>query len=328
MNCDDYYRNLYETMQFLAVESHYFLKRTNMLYELERFADKDYAKHLLYELKWPGGKIICSRCDGSKIREFVHPSMPFWCADCQEFFSIKHGTLMQNSRLPIHNWTIAAAYDLNSLTGISATNLGKVTGITRKSTRTLLNQIRSVFTLVHPPKEFESGQLFRFDEVPYIVKESSRQGMLSDSDNAVNSNRFVVICITESKSNKFWVEVVPAKRPDIVNRIVEKVIPRDAHIFASQGMNFGDLNQEKYTLRNDKDEFGEYSTAWARYMGKNIENYTKIASSELENGFTEVYHQMTFDQLDLYVKTFAGRWNIQDWDLEKRIRYIFSRDTE
>ena len=118
--------------------------------------------------------------------------------------------------------------------------------------------------------------------------------------------------------------MVPAKRPDIFNRIVEKIIPRNANIFASQGMNFGDLNQEKYTLRNDKDEFGKYSTTWARYMGKNIENYTKIASSELENGLAEVYHQMTFDQLDLYVKAFAGRWNIQDWDLEKRIQYIFS----
>ena len=295
-----------------------------MLYELERFADKGYAKHLLYELKWPGGNIICPRCGGTKIHEFVRSSMPFWCADCREFFSIKYGTIMFNSRLPLHKWTIVAAYDLNCLTGASVTNLSKVIEINRNGTRTLLNKIRNVFNLVHQPEEFKFGQKFRFDEVSYIVKKSSRQGVHKDSDGATDPNKFVVICITECKSNKIWIEVVPPMRPDIVNGLVEKLIPKNAYIFASHGMYSGDLNQENYTVRPNKDEFGEHSDAWARYLRKNIISPTKLACSELESGFAKVYHQMTIDQLELYVKAFAGRWNIQEWDLEKQLQYVFS----
>ena len=64
--------------------------------------------------------------------------------------------------------------------------------------------------------------------------------------------------------------------------------------------------------------------AWVSYLGKNVNYYTKLTRSELENGFCKVYHQVTFNQLDLYVRAFAGRWNIQEWDFEKQIQYIFS----
>ena len=295
-----------------------------MYNDLERFADEDYVLKMLYELKWPDGKIICPICNGTEIREFSHPSMPFWCADCQNFFSIKHGTLMQNSRLPLHNWVTAVAYDLNSIAGISATNLGKVLGISRKSSRLLLNQISKVLTLVNVPEEFEYGKIFRIDEIPYDVKKSSIQDLHKASENEGNYNRYIIICITESKSNKVWVEVVPTIEPNIVSGIVEKVIPKGAYIFKSQSFFFGDLSTEKYTIRPNKDEFGELSTAWAKYLRKNIRNHTGLAYLQLENSFANVYHQMTFDQLVLYVKAFVGRWNIQEWDIERRIQLVFS----
>ena len=84
--------------------------------------------------------------------------MSYRCIKCRKPFSLKFGTKIQRSCIPLHIWTAAGAHDLINPSGISVTQLSKELKITQNSARLLLCQIRELMMTNGVPKEFETGK--------------------------------------------------------------------------------------------------------------------------------------------------------------------------
>ena len=74
---------------------------------VEKFPDEAAARRWLEGVRWPEGR-VCGHC-GSPQTNTVSPaqSMPYWCATCRQYFSLKTGTPLQRSRLPLRAWVLA-----------------------------------------------------------------------------------------------------------------------------------------------------------------------------------------------------------------------------
>ncbi len=74
---------------------------------VEQFPDEAAARRWLESVRWPAGR-VCGHC-GSPQTNTVSPaqSMPYWCATCRQYFSLKTGTPLQRSRLPLRAWVLA-----------------------------------------------------------------------------------------------------------------------------------------------------------------------------------------------------------------------------
>ena len=293
-----------------------------MLIELQKFSDESFVNQWLSEVRWPGGKMICPRCLSERTSDSTHLTMPFRCGDCRKFFSLKFGTTMQSSRVPLHKWTTAVVHDLKNSTGIISADLSQEIGVNRDCARLMLRHIGNALVAKSPPVEFKTGKLFRFDEILYDGQEFKILELGKVPKNSIDSAKFIVICITEFNSNKIWVEVIQKSQLSKVSEMVEKILPTGAYIFTGYKKYYGNINRKKYKIRK-KTEFEEHVSAQAMDMGIENIDITALAGSQLKNGLAAVYHKMKLKDLKFYVRTFAGRWNLRELTLENQMKSVF-----
>ena len=63
---------------------------------------------------WSDGR-YCPHCGSTRTHVASHNNMPYRCSDCRSYFSIKTGTAMHDSRLPLRKWAFAIYLHLTSL---------------------------------------------------------------------------------------------------------------------------------------------------------------------------------------------------------------------
>ncbi|MYG24241.1 MAG: IS1595 family transposase, partial [Gemmatimonadetes bacterium] len=80
--------------------------------------------------------------------------MPHRCRDCRKFFSVKTGTVMQNSKLGYRVWAVAIYLMANHPKGMSSVQLHKELGITQKTAWFLAHRIREGWKLQTPMQHF------------------------------------------------------------------------------------------------------------------------------------------------------------------------------
>lgn len=106
------------------------------------FADEDVALAFLANMRWPSGEQVCPRC-GTEGKHYFLKSRRVWkCRDCSKQFSIKVGTIFEDSAIPLSKWLPAMWMLANCKNGISSYELGRALGVTQKSAWFMLHRIR------------------------------------------------------------------------------------------------------------------------------------------------------------------------------------------
>ena len=124
--------------------------------------------------------------------------------------------------------------------------------------------------------------------------------------------------------SKLNCETAPLDKLATISETITNIVPDDAAIFADQSIMNEGLIPKKFKVRNEI-EFDEFEEAKLKEVGQFANASVKGTTVELKNGIKSVYHKMTFEQLDLYVKAFAGRWNMRHLPLEEQMKIIFSK---
>ena len=110
----------------------------------EMFPDEESAREWFEARIWPDGR-ACPRCGSDDTTEANHKDCPYRCRACRAYFSVKVGTLMEASKLPLRKWAFAIYLELTSLKGVSSLKLGRDIGISQRSAWFMLHRIRAAF---------------------------------------------------------------------------------------------------------------------------------------------------------------------------------------
>lgn len=105
------------------------------LYELtEMFPDEASAVHWFESQVWPHGERHCGHCGSTKTRATKSGKpMPYWCSDCRSYFSVRTGTALECSRLPLRKWAFAIYLVLTNLKSVSSMKLHRDLKVTQKT---------------------------------------------------------------------------------------------------------------------------------------------------------------------------------------------------
>ena len=89
----------------------------------DMFPSEEAASLWFENVLWPDGR-CCGHCGSTRTSPVAsRKPMPFWCSDCREYFSVKTGTAMQRSKIPLRKWAIAIYLCLTSLKSVSSMKL-------------------------------------------------------------------------------------------------------------------------------------------------------------------------------------------------------------
>ena len=119
------------------------MKYNSLLEVLETFPDETACVQHLEQLRWPSG-IICPLCgESGKIHRYK-TRLIYKCGDCEKQFSVRKGTIFEESRLPLGKWFVAAWLITSNRKGIPSTQLAREIGVTQKTAWFMLHRLREV----------------------------------------------------------------------------------------------------------------------------------------------------------------------------------------
>lgn len=111
------------------------------------YADHKVCFETMLAVKWPDGKIVCPKCGGDAVGK-IETRQLFVCRTCRSQFSIKVGTIFEDSAVPLGSWLVAV-WCIATGDEVSSAVLADAIGVTQKTAWSMQNRIRVARQLTH-----------------------------------------------------------------------------------------------------------------------------------------------------------------------------------
>ncbi len=128
------------------------------------FTDEQVCIDTVAQMRWPAGP-VCPACE-HKGHYYLKTQKRWKCKECGRQFSIKLGTIFEDSPLGLDKWLAALWMLVNCKNGISSYEVGRALGVTQKSAWFMLHRLRfalqsgSVLKIGGPGSEVEVDETF------------------------------------------------------------------------------------------------------------------------------------------------------------------------
>lgn len=111
-----------------------------LLDAIRYFADPDVSLHFVADLRWPDG-VTCPVCENKEV-SFLSTRRIWKCKGCKKQFSVKLGTIFEDSPIGLDKWLPALWMLANCKNGVSSYELARALGVTQKTAWFMLHRIR------------------------------------------------------------------------------------------------------------------------------------------------------------------------------------------
>lgn len=109
---------------------------------MDLFPNEPTATKWFENTMW-GDTRCCGHCGSVRTREVPQAKpMPYWCSDCRHYFSVRTGTALERSRVPLRKWAIAIYLEITSLQSVSSVKLHRDIGVSQPTAWFMLHRIR------------------------------------------------------------------------------------------------------------------------------------------------------------------------------------------
>jgi transposase-like protein len=111
-----------------------------LLGAINYFADIDVATAFVAELRWPDG-VSCPHCESHEV-SFVKSRRIWQCKSCRKQFSVKVGSIFEDSPIALSKWLPAMWMLVNCKNGVSSYEIARDLGVTQKTAWFMLHRLR------------------------------------------------------------------------------------------------------------------------------------------------------------------------------------------
>lgn len=284
------------------------------LIELARmFPDENAARQWFEGIIWPNGERHCPACESTNTYECKHPKMPYRCRECGKYFSVKTGTVMAGSPLPLLTWLYAIYLDCTSLKGVSSMKLHRDLGITQKSAWHMQQRIREAFA---DHRNVRFGGPVEVDESYFGGKRKnmslSRRRALKDLGRGA-TGKAAVVGVKDRASNQVTAKVVQRTDGATLKGFVGAHAKPGATVYTDEAGAYKGLPFKHESVAHSA---GEYVRDQAHTNG--IESFW----ASLKRAHDGTFHKLSPKHLQRYVNEFAARHNIRERDTIRQMATV------
>jgi transposase-like protein len=107
---------------------------------IKHFASEQVCIDAIAAIRWPNGP-VCPAC-GHKEHYYLKTQKRWKCKECHKQFSVKLGTIFEDSPVSLDKWLIALWMLVNCRNGISSYEVSRSLGLTQKSAWFVMHRLR------------------------------------------------------------------------------------------------------------------------------------------------------------------------------------------
>ena len=288
----------------------HFRKGISLMGLMEMFPNDETAEEWFTAVRWDGGEPVCPFCASERVAHIANRNpMPYRCKDCRKHFSVKHGTVMQSSKLGCRVWAIAVYLLTTGIKGTSSMKLHRDVAVTYKTAWHLAHRIRKAFPGV---VEQFAGPV-EADETAIGGVEKNKHGSKKRRQGRGSVGKSIVHGVLDRATNQVVAGVVESTDAvTLQGRVVDVTIPT-AQVYTDEALAYAGLPRHHEAVQH---KTGEYVREQAHTNG--IESFWAM----LDRGIMGNFHHVSHKHLDRYIGEFAGRHNQRSQDTMAQMQRV------
>ena len=238
---------------------------------------------------WPDGR-RCPRCGYKYTCASKRPSMPYHCSECDKRFSVRIGTVMEQSKIIYRNWAMAAYLLATRPKDISSIQPRRDLGISQSAAWFLLHRLRGARRTLAGP-DLAAGPV-EVDQMYLGGREKSKH-----ADKKGRRKETAVVGIRDRHAGMVRAMPVPETAAARLIRFVESSADPEAEKFTDENRAYADLENHQTVNRGD----GECVRGGVHVNG--MESFWAL----VRRGYNVAFHHIEPKRLHRCINEFAGR---------------------
>ena len=281
------------------------------------FPDEAAAERWFEATMW-GSERCCGHCGSTATREVPRRKpMPYWCKDCRSYFSVRTGTAIARSNVPLRKWAIAIYLCLTSLKSVSSMKLHRDIKVSQPTAWFMLHRIREAWAQ-EPSNRFDGPV-----EADETYMGGRRRNMSNERRKELRDTgrgpvgKVAVAGIKDRPTNQVSAKVVEHTDADTLQGFVRNHTAPGATLYTDDAPVYDGMPDFEH--ESVKHSVGEYVRQQAHTNG--IESFWSM----LKRAHKGTFHKLSPKHLNRYVQEFAGRHNVRELGTLAQMRDTVAR---
>ncbi len=263
------------------------------------FHNEDAAQAHCEASRW-AGEPNCPHCGSVRIARLAGKTQTiyFLCNDCRDKFTVRTGSIMERSHVPLHKWLLAFHLLAASKKGMSAKQVERMLGVTYKTAWFLCHRIREAMDGAAGNDPLGGSDAVVEADETYVGGKARNRAFRKPAP----KKPILALVERDGHVRSFHVANVTAKQ---LRGLIVTNVNRASHLMTDEAPVYTALGREFNGHSVVNHSAKEYVTTGGFKHSNTAENFFSI----FKRGVIGTYHHMSEAHLGRYCSEFDFRYN-------------------
>ena len=291
------------------------LKSFNSLLQMmQAIPDEQSAIEHFTAIRWKRGA-FCPHCKSTRVYHFSD-NRTHKCGDCRKRFSIRVGTIFEDSKLPLRTWMLAIWLITSHKKGIASTQLAKDLGITQKSAWFVTHRLRHAIRTQSFNRPLDG--VVESDETFVGGKEKNKHAWQRTGGKQGGKGKTAVLGILE-RGGELRTGITPNLSARTVQTVIRENVAKGATVMTDEHGAFVGLSRD-YVHHRVNHSAGEYVRHYCLHSN-GIESVWALFKRQIVG----IHHWLSPKHLDAYLGEMTWRFNLREMEEGDRVNALLSQ---
>jgi len=276
---------------------------------IKYFSNPDNCIDYLALRRWPDGRVLCPTCGSDKAK--FNANRRIWqCSShhAKRQFSIKVGTIMEDSAIPLDKWLMAMWLVTNCKNGISSYEIAKGIKVNQKSAWFMLHRIRLAMQDEHlgsklggHGREVEADETFIGGKARNMHKDVKARRIAGQGQAA--KDKIIVMGMLE-RGGHVRTQVIADRQKETLHPVIREHVHAGSALFTDEQRGYRGMNEYDHEIIDHAVQYVD-----GRVHTNCLENFWSLLKRGLGGTYVAVEPFHLFRYLDEQVFRFNNRGN-------------------